>query len=236
MDDSVGRIVASLKKNGVWQNTVLIFTSDNGGLHSTTSTYPLLGSKAMPYEGGYRVPLIMTWPGRIPAGKTNDTPTMNIDLYPTMLDLAGVAPNPQQHLDGVSLKPILTEGKTIEDRPLYFHFPHYSGVGCSPFSAVRHKGLKLYRYYNDARVTHHLFDLDTDPYEQHDLAQTKPEQVKRLRAMLDTWLADTDAPMPIPNPNYDPSVEPERDGTYTYQRSNEIRDGYQEKLERSKQQ
>ena len=81
MGGSVGWIVASLKENGVWQNTVLMFTSDNGGLHNVTSTYPLFGSKAMPYEAGYRVPLIMTWPDRIPAGQTNGTLTMHIDLY-----------------------------------------------------------------------------------------------------------------------------------------------------------
>jgi arylsulfatase A len=156
VDDSVGRIVASLKKNGVWENTVLIFTSDNGGYKGVTSTYPLLGTKATIYEGGSRVPLIMTWPGHIPAGQTDDAPTMNIDLYPTLLDLTGVAPDPQQHLDGVSLKPILTEGKSITHRPLYFHFPHYSGEGCSPASAIRYKGLKLYRYYNvSPRRLHH---------------------------------------------------------------------------------
>ena len=234
VDESVGRIVASLKKNGVWENTVLIFTSDNGGLNRGTSTYPLLGSKAMPYEGGYRVPLIVTWPGHILAGISDGTPTMNIDLYPTMLDLVGVTPNPQQHLDGVSLKPILTQGKSIADRAVYFHFPHYSGVGCVPCSAVLYKGLKLYRFYEDAREAHQLFDLDIDPYEQHDLAQIKPDEVRRLRTMLDAWLVETDAPMPIPNPKYDPNAPPFRDGKYTYERSNAIRDGYQEKLEQSK--
>jgi len=233
VDESVGQILASLKKNGLEENTIVIFTSDNGGYHGATSTYPLLGSKGMPYEGSYRVPLIVKWPGYIRGGKKEATPTMQIDMYPTILDLTSVAPDPKQRLDGKSLLSVLTGGKTIKDRPLYFHFPHYSDFGCCPFSAVRYKDWKLYRYYNDSGGAHHLFNLKQDPYEQTDLSQANPEKVKQLRTMLDNWLVETDASLPLPNPEYDPDAIPEFVRDYTYRQSIRIRKEQEVKTKRS---
>ena len=232
VDESVGRILEALKKNGLEDNTVVIFTSDNGGYHGVTSTYPLLGSKGMPYEGGYRVPLIIKWPSHIPGGKKETTPTMQIDLYPTILDLTDTRPDPDQHLDGESLLPVLTGKGTIKDRPLFFHFPHYSDFGCSPFSAIRYKDWKLYRYYNDSGGAHHLFDLKHDPYEQIDLSRSNPGKVNQLKTILNKWLVETNAQMPIPNPEYDPTAIPEFTREYTYGQSIKIRNNEEVKIKK----
>jgi arylsulfatase A len=202
VDESVGRIMAALKRNGLEDNTVVIFTSDNGGYDLATSTYPLLGSKAMPYEGGYRVPFIMKWPDHIRCGEKESTPTMQIDLYPTILELADVTPDPAQHLDGVSLYAVLAGTDSLPERPIFFHFPHYSGVGCGPFSAVLYQNWKLYRYYNDDAGAYHLFNLNSDPFEQNDRSHIDTERVRQFSIMLKNWLTETDAQMPIRNPNY----------------------------------
>ena len=234
IDESVGRILASLKKNELENNTVVIFTSDNGGYHGATSTYPMLGSKGMPYEGGYRVPFIVKWPGHIRGGEKEVMPTMQIDLYPTILALTGTAPDPKQRLDGESLLSVLTGGRTIKDRPIYFHFPHYSDFGCSPFTAIRYKDWKLYRYYNDSGGAHHLFDLKHDPNEQADLSQAKPEKVRQLLTMLDNWIVEIDASLPVPNPEYDPEAIQEFVRDYTYGQSIRIRNEQEVKIKTNK--
>jgi arylsulfatase A-like enzyme len=230
VDESVGRVMATLKRLGIDDNTVVIFTSDNGGHHRTTSTYPLMGSKAMPYEGGHRVPMIVRWPGKIDQSVENSTPTVQVDLYPTILDLTQTSPHPDQHLDGISLKKVLFENDIMGQRPIFFHFPHYSGVGCTPYSAVRYGDWKLYRYYNDGKGRNQLFNLKNDPYEQHDVAAKRAEKLKAMEQTLTSWLAETDGPLPFANPEYRENIDGGFDGMDTYEQSLKIRMKRQAKL------
>lgn len=204
VDDSVGRVLAALEQAGFGKNTAVIFTSDNGGLTPITSNYPLLGGKSLGYEAGMRVPWIVKWPGRVKPGSAEKTRVVQIDLYPTLLEMAGAARNPRQQLDGVSLMPLLTAAGRLRERPLYFHYPSYTGY-TGPFSSVIHRDWKLIRYYNDADGRHQLFDLKCDPYELRDLVTVHPERERELSRMLDAFLRDSGAELPLPNPAYNPA-------------------------------
>lgn len=207
MDDSVGRIVDQVEALGQLDNTLIIFTSDNGGFTrgGITSNYPLMGGKSFAYEGGYRVPFIAHWPGRIPAGQIHSKRVIGTDVYPTMLEAAGLPLDPEQHADGFSLLGELTQGATgspVPDRALYFHHPHYTHAS-SPHSAVIDGDYKLIRYYNDETGRHALFNLSTDPGEQNDLAEMEPETVERLAGRLTDFLTEVDAELPIPSASAD---------------------------------
>ena len=204
VDDNVGRIVAALKDTGLENDSVVIFTSDNGGLTTITSNYPLMGGKSLGYEAGMRVPWIVKWPGRVKPGAKESTRVIHTDIYPTLLDIAGLPLNPGQHVDGMSLMPLLTGSGKLPDRPLLFHFPNYTGY-TGPFSSVIHHDWKLIRYYNDVDGRHQLFNLKKDPYELNDLVDSNPEKEKELSAVLDRLLKETGAELPLPNPNYDPA-------------------------------
>lgn len=196
LDESVGKIVAQLKRLNLLDHTLIIFTSDNGGC-GATSNYPLMGGKSFSYEGGYRVPFIAHWPQRIQAGARSDTRVIGVDLYPTFLEVAGALPKPDYVLDGVSLMGELMGTAKLAKRPLYFHFPHYTHA-TSPHSIVIAEGWKLIRYYNDAKGRYALFNLEEDPFEQNDLNQTHPEKVQQLDTMLQDRLVSVDASFPIP--------------------------------------
>jgi arylsulfatase A len=204
VDDSVGRVLAALRETGLEKNTAVIFTSDNGGLTPITSNYPLLGGKSLGYEAGMRVPWIVKWPGKVKPGSREKTRVFQIDLYPTFLEMAGIARNPRQQLDGVSLMPLLTSTGRLAERPLFFHFPSYTGY-TGPFSSVIHRDWKLMRYYNDADGRHQLFDLKFDPYELHDVVSEHPDKERELSQMLDAFLRDCDAELPLANAAYDPA-------------------------------
>jgi arylsulfatase A-like enzyme len=204
VDDSVGRILEALRRAGVENNTVIVFTSDNGGYTPVTSNYPLLGGKSLGYEAGLRVPWIIKWPGKVKPGSRDNTRVIQIDLYPTLLEMASVSRSPRQHLDGVSLMPLLTGRAPLASRPLFFHYPNYTGY-TGPFSSVIHRDWKLIRYYNDADGRHQLFDLRSDPYELHDVAKEQPAKERELSAMLDGFLRECDAELPLANPQYDPA-------------------------------
>ncbi|MDZ8118778.1 sulfatase [Pontiella agarivorans] len=195
LDDSVGKIVEQLIRFDLLENTLLIFTSDNGGCGGT-SNYPLMGGKGFSYEGGYRVPLLAHWPEKIPPGQVNSTRVTGVDLYPTFLNVAGEQPDPDYALDGMSLMGEMTGGAKLPERPLYFHYPHYSR-NSSPHSIVISNGWKLIRYYNDAAGRYCLFNLDEDPQEQKDLSAVFPERVNELDKMIDTYLESADASLPV---------------------------------------
>lgn len=199
MDDSVGRIMRTLEESGLLENTLVLFISDNGGLtlDRRTSNYPLMGGKSFSYEGAYRVPLIAHWPARIKPGQINGTRTVGMDIYPTILEACGLEPDFTQHVDGLSLMGELTGSAKLKDRPLYFHFPHYTHA-TSPYSIIIDKGMKLIRYYNDAKGRFALFDLNKDEEEQMDLSSVLPETVQSLDAKLQTFLTESGACMPIP--------------------------------------
>jgi len=205
LDQSVGRIMDRLVELGLDQNTIIIFTSDNGGLStsegSPTSNLPLRGGKGWNYEGGIREPLLVKWPGVTQAGAVCEAPVMSTDFYPTILEMAALPLRPAQHLDGVSIAPLL-KGATRPDRPLYWHYPHYSNQGGRPSGAVRLGDYKLIESYEDMHVE--LYNLKEDVGEKNDLSQKLPEKVAELRDKLHAWRTEVAAQMPTPNPHYIP--------------------------------
>jgi arylsulfatase A-like enzyme len=202
MDEAVDRVLKKLDELQLTQRTVVVFTSDNGGLStaegSPTSNLPLRGGKGWNYEGGIRVPLIVRLPGRVPAGATCDVPVISNDFYPTLLALAGLSVPAGHRPDGVSFAPLLEQKGTLADRPLFWHYPHYSNQGGRPGGAVRLGHWKLLEFFEDNRVE--LYDLAADPGEQHDLAKAQPERAQQMRKMLADWRQSVDAQMPTPNP------------------------------------
>ena len=204
MDLAVGKVLAKLDELGLAENTVVIFTSDNGGLStsegSPTSNLPLRGGKGWMYEGGIREPLVIRWPAVLKAGTIIETPVCSPDYFATALEVAQGKTAAQ--VDGVSLLPLL-KGGSLPERALYWHYPHYGNQGGAPGAAIRMGDWKLIEWYEDGR--RELFNLREDLGEQKNLAPSNPDQVKVLAAKLEAWRKDVGALMPIPNPGYDAS-------------------------------
>lgn len=192
MDQAVGKVLKQLEDSGVADNTIVFFTSDNGGLStsegSPTSNLPLRGGKGWVYEGGIREPWLVRYPGVTKAGSVSSEPICSIDLFPTVASLAGV--QIEHKIDGIDLRPALYGG-TLNREALYWHYPHYSNQGGIPGGAVRIGDYKLFERYEDGRV--HLFNLKDDIGEQNDLAEKMPEKVTAMRAKLHSWYKETDA-------------------------------------------
>lgn len=207
LDQGVGRILDKLRELGLEENTVIILTSDNGGLStaegSPTSNLPLRAGKGWHYEGGVREPLLVCWPGVTKPGSVCDAPVISTDYFPTLLNVAGQKELPGQHLDGVSMVPLL-KGGSEPVRSLFWHYPHYSNQGGRPGGAVRFGDYKLIEWYEDMRVE--LYDLKTDKGEHHDLATAHPEKAAELRTMLHRWRESVGAVMPTANPDYKPAA------------------------------
>jgi arylsulfatase A-like enzyme len=203
MDDAVGLALSALERNGLMDHTIIVFTSDNGGVSAgdgkATSNLPLRGGKGRQWEGGIREPYYIVWPGVVKPGSTCDTPVIGTDFYPTLLEMTGLGTRPKQHVDGVSLVPLL-RGKTIAERPLYWHYPHYGNQGGEPSAIIRDGDWKLIHYYEDGRDE--LYDLSQDEGEQRDLASSNSKQTKTMRDRLFEWLKQTGAHMPTVNPNF----------------------------------
>ncbi|MFM8702319.1 MAG: sulfatase [Planctomycetia bacterium] len=209
VDQNVGRIRAALDRLKLTDDTIVIFTSDNGGTHQFTA--PLRGSKGELYEGGIRVPLVVASPGLAKPGTQCDFPVSSIDIYPTLLELAGVERPAGQTLDGVSLVPTF-RGGALQARPrLFWHFPCYVGRA-TPSSAVREGDFKLIEFFEDGGHVE-LYNLRDDPYEQRDLATSQPARAKSLTQTLHAWQRDTRAAIPSEaNPAYDPHADRPRGG------------------------
>ncbi len=203
LDKAVGIVMSKLKETGLDENTVVIFTSDNGGVSAgdafSTSLLPLRGGKGNQWEGGIREPYIIHVPGLTQLGSSSQVPVIGMDFYPTILELAGLPLRPQQHVDGVSLVPIL-QGGSIADRDLFWHYPHYGNQGGEPSSIIRSHDWKLIFYHEDGR--NELYDLAKDIGEQTDVAAQHSEVVLELRKRLEEWLKDTGAIIPQPDPRY----------------------------------
>jgi arylsulfatase A-like enzyme len=203
LDQSVGRIMDALSRLGIVDDTIVFFTSDNGGLStsegSPTSNVPLRAGKGWLYEGGIRVPLIVAGKGITQGGAVCDAPMISTDYYPTMLELAGLPLGPEQHADGASLVSLLN-GRTRSSRTLFWHYPHYGNQGGSPAGAVRSGDFKLIEWYENERIE--LYDLRTDLGEAHDLAAQLSDVANDLRQKLHDWRARVNAKMPTPNPDY----------------------------------
>jgi len=207
LDESVGRVMQKLSELGLERNTVVVFTSDNGGLSTSegtpTSNVPLRAGKGWHYEGGVREPLLIRWPGVTEPGSLCRVPVISTDYYPTFVEIAGLPLRPRQYVDGVSLVPLLKGGAQPE-RPLFWHYPHYSNQGGAPGGAVRLGDLKLIEWYEDMRVE--LFNLSDDPGEQHNLAAAMPAKAAALRRQLHEWRDSVKAAMPTPNPAFRPGT------------------------------
>jgi arylsulfatase A-like enzyme len=195
LDQSVGQVLDALSERGLSENTVVVFVSDHGGLSTAeghnTSNRPLRGGKGWVYEGGLRVPYVIHWPGVTEAGATTDALASITDLYPTLLDVAGLEMRPDQHVDGTSLAPVLRDSSASGREVLFWHYPHYSNQGGFPGGAVRMGSWKLVEDYRDGSVQ--LFNLAKDLGEQNDVATEHPERVDRMRSRLHNWYDRVDA-------------------------------------------
>ncbi|MBM3848000.1 MAG: DUF4976 domain-containing protein, partial [Verrucomicrobia bacterium] len=206
MDESVGSVMKAVKDAGIDDNTLVVFTSDNGGLHvqegpntPATSNHPLRAGKGHLYEGGLRVALLARQPGRIPAGSQPNLPCSSMDLQATLLDWAGVGAPPGDR-DGRSFAGSLRGEGTSKAEPLYWHYPHYSNQGGRPGGVVREGDYKLIEFYESGYLE--LYDLAKDPSETRSLSQEKPEVANRMARMLADYRKRTSAQMPARNTNY----------------------------------
>jgi arylsulfatase A-like enzyme len=214
MDLAVGKVLTKLDELGLREKTLVIFTSDNGGLSTSegwpTSNLPLRAGKGWMYEGGIREPLLVRWPAVVKPGSVVSSPVSSPDFFPTLLEVVGAQPQPGQVLDGTSLLPLF-QGGTLPERALFWHYPHYGNQGGAPGAAVRRGDWKLIEWQEDHRVE--LFHLAQDPGEQTNLATTEPQRVAQLREELHAWQQQVGARFPIPNPTYDPAKPSGRSAT-----------------------
>lgn len=210
LDQAVGRVLAQLEKAGVAENTIVVFTSDNGGLATgdhgipadqgwPTTNHPLRAGKGWLYEGGVREPLIVRAPGVSSPGSTSDHVVTGTDFYPTLLELAGIQPGGRPCPDCKSFAPVL-QGDPTQRGPVYWHYPHYGNQGGRPGGAVRDAQWKLIEWYTaDETVELELYNLQEDIGETVNLAEEHSDQRERLYTLLQTWRAELDAKMPTPN-------------------------------------
>ncbi|MBB5268755.1 sulfatase [Algibacter amylolyticus] len=217
MDDALGKVVKTLKEKGLDENTIIVFTSDNGGLRGNfendrrkvTDNFPLRSGKGDIYEGGVRIPLIIKWPNKIKSGVTRNTMSISADIYPTLMGLANLKfpETKSQYFDGVDLSNELLNQQKVKRETVYWHYPHYHLEGATPYSALRHKNWKLIYKYETKQ--YELYDLKTDIGEEEDLSQINPEKLKELSELLHKWLQDTDAQIPVLNEAFDAGKEDE---------------------------
>ena len=216
MDETVATVLAAVEKAGQQENTLVVFTSDNGGLSTAegapTSNRPLRAGKGFVYEGGIRVPLIVRWPGIVRPGTTSDVPVTTLDIAATVLDAAGVKGRDDAPLDGATLRPVLSGSGPLGPRDLVWHYPHYSNQGGRPAAALVAGSEKVVELFEDGKVE--LFDLASDPGERRDLAAERPERAAELKARLVAWRNRVGSAMPTPNPQpvdpFGPDAVPRR--------------------------
>lgn len=212
VDESVGRLLQTLDETKLADRTVIIFMSDNGGLASAeykgqtpTSNKPLKAGKGFLYEGGIREPMLVKWPGVTKPGSQCDVPVISTDFYPTILEMAGVAKDPGNPADGVSLVPLLKQNGIPKQDAIFWHYPHYSNQGGRPGAAMRQGDFKIIEWYEDGSVE--LYNLRDDIGEAHNLTVQMPDKAREMKARLDAWLKEMKPEMPKPNPDYDKANE-----------------------------
>ena len=224
MDESLGRILDKLDELKIADDTIILFTSDNGGnMYNEveglppTNNHPLRSGKGNIHEGGVREPCIVVWPGTVKPGSKSSDVISSIDYYPTMLEMAGIQPRANQIIDGESIVPVLTGSGVLKREAIFCHFPHYIPATKNlPGTSVRKGKWKLIRVYGegeDCSPAHELYDLAKDIGESNNLAGDMPEKVRELDALITRHLKRTDAIVPIPNPRYDPDARPAKRDT-----------------------
>ena len=227
MDEAVGLVLGCLEELGLDKHTIVIFTSDNGGVSSgdnfSTANLPLRGGKGYQWEGGIREPYFIRVPWLGNQGARCDVPVTGTDFYPTLLELVGAELKPEQHIDGVSLVPLLY-GDSIPERSLYWHYPHYGNQGGDPSSIIREGAWKLIHYWEDGHDE--LYNLTKDISESTDVSADCPDITEQMRFRLLEWLAEVDAQMPVPDPEYDRELD--------MKRQEEIRSGLWPRLEQDR--
>jgi arylsulfatase A-like enzyme len=205
LDEGVGRLLETIEAEGIADRTIVVFTSDNGGLMqpgNSTVNVPLRAGKGSTYEGGTRVPLIVKWPGVTSPGSLCHEPVASIDFFPTYLEIAGLPR--REDVDGRSLVALWRDpGARLDREAIYWHYPHYHPGGATPYGAVRARDWKLIEFYEDGRIE--LYNLADDLGETRDLAGALPEKAAALRRQLQDWRHSMGAQMPTPNPDYDPA-------------------------------
>ncbi len=212
MDDAVGVVLNALKASGIEDRTVVVFTSDNGGVASgdsfSTSNLPLRGGKGYQWEGGIREPYFIKVPWLGNGGAKTDFPVSGTDFYPTILDLANIDLMPDQHIDGQSLKPLLEGGELTVERPLFWHYPHYGNQGGSPSSIIQENGWKLIHYWEDQHEE--LYRLPSTESDDQNVLEKHPEIAQDLSKKLKTWLDRVGANLPVKDPEYDQEMANKR--------------------------
>jgi arylsulfatase A len=221
LDDEVGRLLAKLDELKLSDNTIVIFTSDNGGLSRVTINAPLREGKGSPYEGGIRVPFIVRWPGTVKADSQCDVPMHAVDFYPTYAAIAGTSANETHMLDGESLLPLLKQTGQLQRPALFWHMPTYTtNYGRTPCTVIREGDWKLIHWFGDYLDTTgftpddkpygklvvgertELYNIRDDISETKDLATERPKKTAHLLNAMNAWLKRTHAKLPTPNPDY----------------------------------
>jgi len=205
MDHAVGQVMDAVDAAGLRERTLIVFTSDNGGVEvlpysetKVTDNAPLRGAKFQLFEGGIRVPAIASWPGVIPAGSRNSDPVITHDWAATLLAMAGTS---SEGLDGQDLTPLLRETGTLSPRVLGWHYPHYMPrEDMKPTSAIRYKNWKFILDYESGQIA--LYDLESDPSESIDLSDSRPDTSLEMQARLTLWLEENHAQLPRVNPDF----------------------------------
>ena len=206
LDENVGRIMRSLEDLKLAENTLLIFASDNGGNHyadtpQKTSNAPLRDGKGSAYEGAYRVPLIVRWPGKVAAGTETDEPVTSVDFFPTLRAVSGQKPPANEELDGMNLLPLLVKKQPLRRKALYWHYPHYHHGGASPHGVIRKDQYRLIEHFDGTPAE--MYNIEADIGETVNLVNTMPEKAKELLKELREWRREVGAQMPTINPDYD---------------------------------
>lgn len=205
LDESVGRLLQYVKEKGLEDNTIIIFTSDNGGLvrsrNPITSNVPLREGKGTAYEGGVRVPLIVKWKGKIKETTQSEVPVIGTDLFPTLAAITNSNIRYIRNIDGVNIAPLLFGAPSIKREALYWHYPHYHSEGATPYTSIRQGDYKLILFYEDGKME--LYNLKNDLGEQHNLVDKEPKMAATLLKKMTEWKRTAGAQDPLINPKYD---------------------------------
>lgn len=220
MDAGIGFIMRTLRSLNLEKNTLIIFTSDNGGISYLSRQHPLRAGKGSYYEGGIRVPFLVSWPDRIKGGQVSEAPITNLDIFPTLLDLLNLEKPAGKGLDGISLKAHILDSAPVAERPLYWHFPIYlqayrkgqdesrdSLFRTRPGTVMRLGDWKLHEYFEDGELE--LYNLADDLGETTDRSASEPEKAAAMHQMMQSWRERTGAPVPTAlNPDYEANFRP----------------------------